>query len=184
MVALGERLLGLMAHALCVEPAVFLECVDRHLSALRGLNYPPLSAPARPGQLRAGEHSDYGTLTILRPGAGTGGLEVCCADDTWVSVQPVTDGFVVNLGDMMQQWTNERWRSTRHRVAIPDDDVAGSERRQALAFFQQPNWDARIEAIETCVPAGAAPLHAPVLAGPWLASKFDSASTGPGGTEE
>lgn len=179
LVVLGERLLEVMALALHVEPQLLLTTVDRHLSALRGLNYPPLSADALPGQLRAGEHSDYGTLTILLPGPGTGGLQVRRADDTWVDVQPIDDAFVVNLGDMMQRWTNDRWRSTRHRVAIPAEDRASRERRQALAFFQQPNWDARIEAIPTCVPAGTAPLHEPVLAGPWLASKFDAASTGP-----
>ncbi len=178
MTALSDRLLVLMARALQVEPELFLVAVDRHLSALRGLNYPPLGASALPHQLRAGEHSDYGTLTVLLPGPGTGGLEVLRADDTWVPVQPIEDGFVVNLGDMMQRWTNDRWRSTRHRVAIPDDDVAATERRQSLAFFHQPNWDARIEAIPTCVPAGEAARHDPVLAGPWLASKFDAASTG------
>ena len=179
MVHLSERLLSLMAQALRVDPAFFLRTVDRHLSALRGLNYPPLTADALPGQLRAGEHSDYGTLTVLLPGPGTGGLEVLRADDTWVAVQPIEDGFVVNLGDMMQRWTNDRWRSTRHRVAIPDDTHAAAERRQSIAFFHQPNWDARIEAIPTCVEPGESPRHGPVLAGPWLASKFDAASTGP-----
>lgn len=178
LVRLGERVLALMAQALQVDPAVFLAAVDQHLSALRGLNYPPLAHSAMRGQLRAGEHSDYGTLTILLPGPGTGGLQVLRTDGTWVDVQPVDDGFVVNLGDMMQRWTNDRWRSTRHRVAVPHDDVAARERRQALAFFQQPNWDARIEAIPTCVEPGDRPKHQPVLAGPWLASKFDAASTG------
>lgn len=178
MARLSDRLLTLMAHALDVEPELFLRAVDRHLSALRGLNYPPLASWALPGQLRAGEHSDYGTLTVLLPGPGTGGLEVLRADDTWVGVQPVEDGFVVNLGDMMQRWTNDRWRSTRHRVAVPAEDVAATERRQSLAFFHQPNWDARIEAIPTCVAAGESPRHEPVLAGPWLAAKFDAASTG------
>ena len=179
MVGLSERLLTLMARALQVEPELFLGAVDAHLSALRGLNYPPLPGPALPGQLHAGEHSDYGTLTVLLPGPGTGGLEVLRADDTWVPVQPIEDAFVVNLGDMMQQWTNDRWRSTRHRVAIPHDAVAGTERRQSIAFFHQPNWDARIAAIPTCVEHGQRPRHDPVLAGPWLASKFDAASTGP-----
>lgn len=123
-VQLGERLLELMALALDVEATTFLAAVDRHLSALRGLNYPAMPGAALPGQLRAGEHSDYGTLTILLPGPGTGGLQVLRADDTWVDVQPIDGAFVVNLGDMMQRWTNDRWRSTRHRVAVPDDAVA------------------------------------------------------------
>lgn len=178
MVTLSERLLELMARALRVDASVFLSAVDRHLSALRGLNYPPLPERALPSQLRAGEHSDYGTLTVLLPGPGAGGLQVLRADGTWIDVQPVSGAFVVNLGDMMQRWTNDRWRSTRHRVAVPPAEVAAHERRQSLAFFHQPNWDARIEAIPTCIPAGETAQHEPVLAGPWLAAKFDAASTG------
>jgi isopenicillin N synthase-like dioxygenase len=178
LVSLSERLLGIMAAALDIDPKGFAATVDEHLSALRGLHYPPLEAPALPGQLRAGEHSDYGTLTILLPGAGTGGLEVLRADGEWVPVQPIENGFIVNLGDMMQRWTNDRWRSTRHRVAIPDPAAAAIEHRYSIAFFHQPNWDAEISAIETCVTVDRPAAHEPVLAGPWLAGKFDAASTG------
>lgn len=177
MVELAGRLLELMARALDTDPALFAAATDQHLSALRGLNYPSLTHPPAPGQLRAGEHSDYGTLTILLPGPGTGGLEVLRADGEWVAVQPIDGGFVVNLGDMMAHWTNDRWRSTRHRVAIPDTDAATIEQRLALAFFHQPNWDVEINAIASCRSAGVRPDD-PVLAGPWLAKKFDAASTG------
>lgn len=178
MVELSGRLLDLMAAALDVDPVVFRRAVDKHLSALRGLHYPPLPHPSLPNQLRAGEHSDYGTLTILLPGPGSGGLEVLRTDGVWTPVQPIADGFVVNLGDMMQQWTNDRWRSTRHRVAVPDAEAAATEHRYSIAFFHQPNWDAEIAAIASCVEPGARPRHDPVLAGPWLAEKFDAASTG------
>ncbi|MGI9621744.1 MAG: isopenicillin N synthase family dioxygenase [Acidimicrobiales bacterium] len=178
MVALAEQLLEFMAEALGMDRTHFASSVDQHLSALRGLNYPPLNHGPASGQLRAGEHTDYGTLTILLPGTGSGGLEVLRRNDEWEQVQPVTDGFVVNIGDMMAQWTNDLWRSTKHRVAVPDSEVAANERRQALAFFHQPNWDAEISPLPTCVPPGQAPKYEPVLAGPWLRAKFDAASTG------
>lgn len=176
MVGLAGRLLHAMARALSVADDHFDAAVDQHLSALRGLNYPPLDAPPLPGQLRAGDHSDYGTLTILLPGSGSGGLEVLATDGRWVPVQPIADGFVVNLGDAMQQWTNDRWRSTRHRVALPADDLAGTERRQSLAFFHQPNWNARMQPVPTCVGPGRPARYDTVQAGPWLMDKFTAAS--------
>jgi isopenicillin N synthase-like dioxygenase len=179
MAGLADRLLALMATGLGIDGVHFSRAVDRHLSALRGLHYPPLTSAPLPGQLRAGVHSDYGTLTILLPGPGTGGLEVLRADDTWVHVQPIDDGFVVNLGDMMAQWTNDRWRSTRHRVVIPDPAEAATEDRYSMAFFHHPNWDARIAPISTCVTSGNPARYEPVLAGPWLGAKFDATSTGP-----
>ncbi|NIR36579.1 MAG: isopenicillin N synthase family oxygenase [Actinobacteria bacterium] len=175
MVDLGARLLELAAHALDLEPGFFDPAFVHHLSALRGLDYPPLDRAPAPGQLRAGEHSDYGTFTILLPGPGDGGLEVQRADGEWVRVAPVPDGFVINVGDMLERWTNDRWRSTRHRVAVPADPT---ERRQALAFFQQPAWDAEVRVLPTCVEPDEEPRHEAVLAGPWLAGKFEAASGG------
>ena len=83
----------------------------------------------------------------------------------------------MNLGDMMAQWTNDRWRSTRHRVAVPDTERAGTERRQSLAFFHQPNWGAEIAVLESCVSPERPAKYRPVVAGPWLKNKFTAAST-------
>lgn len=178
MVSLSEYLLGFMALALRVDRDTFSGAVDQHLSALRGLNYPALVAPPEPGQLRAGEHSDYGTLTILLPGPGAGGLELLRTDDVWERIQPIDDGFVVNIGDMMAQWTNDHWRSTKHRVATPPPHLAAAERRQSIAFFHQPNWDALVSPLGSCVTIDRPARYEPVLAGPWLMKKFDAASTG------
>ncbi len=173
--ALSQRLLSLFAVGLGVAPDLFLSRTTEHLSALRGLNYPPLMQPAAAGQLRAGAHSDYGTLTVLLPGSGLGGLEVQDRNGRWMPVQPVTGAFVVNVGDMMQRWTNDQWRSTLHRVVVPPD---AQERRQSMAFFHQPNWDAKISTIETCIDANHPARYDTVLAGPWLEAKFDAASNG------
>lgn len=102
---LASRLLRLFAIALELPPSWFENKFDRHQSALRLLNYPNLNdrlEPA-PGQLRAGAHTDYGALTILKSGGP--GLQVLTRDE-WVDVPYLEDAFVINVGDLMQRWTN------------------------------------------------------------------------------
>ena len=168
---LSARLLGVMAMALRLAPDHFEPLIDRHTSAMRALRYPALATAPAPGQLRAGAHTDYGTLTILRTDA-VSGLQIRVGD-RWLDVPPVPAGFVVNLGDSMAQWTNDRWRSTLHRVVAPAS-TDGAPARQSFAFFHMANWDAVIECLPTCLVPGEVPRHAPVLAGPWLMDKFTS----------
>ena len=101
--------------------------------------------------------------------------------DSWVAVPADPDAFVVNLGDLMQRWTGDRWRSTLHRVVVPPAQPTGSDhrstRRQSMAFFHNANVDARIEVIPTCVPDGETARHEPVIAGPHLMSKFHRATS-------
>lgn len=172
---LAARLMALFARALGIDEGFFEDRIDRHLSALRALNYPPQLEPPAPGQIRAGEHTDYGTLTILLPGEATGGLEVLVADGEWLSVPQVAAGFVVNLGDLMAMWTNDRWRSTLHRVVNPNESVATTERRQSIAFFHQPNWDAEVSCLESCSDLEHPPRYPTVQSGPWLRAKFAAA---------
>lgn len=164
----SERLLSLMATALDLPLDYFAPMIDRHTSAIRALRYPALASDsdADHGALRAGAHSDYGTLTILRTD-GVGGLEVQTTDGTWAPVAPEPGTFVVNLGDSIAQWTNDRWRSTVHRVT-----TTSSAERHSMAFFHMANWDAVIECLPTCREPGRAPRHAPAMAGPWLMEKF------------
>ncbi len=176
------RLMTLFARALQLPDDFFDTRIDRHTSALRVLNYPALSEPAQPGQLRAGAHADYGTVTALLTSDASsdapGGLEVL-VDDQWTAAPVVAGSFVINLGDAMARWTNDRWRSTLHRVATPSanptaTDVAATSRRQSIAFFHNANWDAVIECIPSCLAAGDTPRYAPVTAGDHLMSKFRS----------
>jgi isopenicillin N synthase-like dioxygenase len=96
------------------------------------------------------------------------GLQVQAADGTWLDVVPEPGALVVNLGDAMARWTNDRWRSTMHRVVVPE------RRRQSIAFFHNANWDARIECLPTCLDADGAARYAPIEAGPHLMHKFRS----------
>lgn len=173
MAGLVARVMTLFAAALQLPRGFFDARIDRHTSALRLLNYPALTEPARPGQLRAGAHTDYGTVTVLRADDAPGGLEVL-VDDRWTAA-PVVDGsFIVNLGDAMARWTNDRWRSTLHRVVGPPAAVAATSRRQSIAFFHNANWDAVIECIPSCLAVGELPRYTPVTAGDHLMSKFRS----------
>src|SRR5690606_35214903 len=121
--ALTDRVLGLMALGLGLPEPFFAPFVDAHTSALRALRYPDLDVlggePPEPGQLRAGAHTDYGTLTLLRQDDAPGGLEVRGTDGRWHAVPAVDGAFVVNVGDALERWSNDRWRSTLHRVVVP-----------------------------------------------------------------
>ena len=165
---LGGRLMSLFARGLGLPAGFFSPLIDESPNALRAINYPARATPAGPGQLRAGAHTDYGTLTILRQDS-VGGLEVQDAAGNWAGVGPVAGAFVINLGDLMARWTNGRWRSTLHRVVDPPGAMA---RRQSMAYFQNANYSARIECLPTCLAPGEQPRYEPVLAGPHLMAKF------------
>ena len=140
-------------------------------NALRAINYPARDAAPLPGQFRADAHTDYGTLTILRQD-DVGGLEVLDPGGRWAGVEPVPGAFVINLGDLMARWTNDRWRSTLHRVVDPPDPAAAAARRQSMPYFQNADWSAAVSCLPTCLDPGEKPRYEPVLAGPHLMGKF------------
>ncbi len=172
--ALAERLMALFARALDLPPDFFADKIDQPISALRMINYPDQPTPPESGQLRAGAHTDYGSLTILLQDDAPGGLQVCGRDGVWHDVPAIPGTFVVNIGDLMARWTNDRWISTLHRVVNPPPDAGGSARRQSIAFFHQPNWSAEITCLPGCVGPGESPRYPPTRSGPHLMSKFQS----------
>jgi isopenicillin N synthase-like dioxygenase len=170
----AEQLMAVMAVALELPSDYFDALIDQPITSMRALHYPAISTAddaVDSNSLRAGAHSDYGTLTILRTD-DVSGLQIRQPDGTWNGITPEPDTLVVNLGDSIAQWTNDRWRSTVHRVALTD-----TAPRQSFAFFHMANWDATIECLPTCRIAGEPPRHEPVQAGPWLMRKFTSTVT-------
>jgi isopenicillin N synthase-like dioxygenase len=161
---LGARLRRLFALALGLPADWFEGSFRGHSSSLRVINYPAPEAAAEPGQLRAGAHTDYGCMTILRVDDAPGGLQVQTRDGEWLDVRAVPGSFIVNLGDMMARWTNDRWRATLHRVAVPPADGSVGSRRQSLVFFHDPRADAVIECIPGCSDADDPPRYEPVTA--------------------
>jgi isopenicillin N synthase-like dioxygenase len=183
MSGLSRDLLQVFALALGLPAAWFEPFVDREMSALVLNHYPAPIGPVPVGQMRASAHTDYGTLTIVAPTRAAGGLQVLRgrkasegegADEgsDWedVAVEPGT--FVVNIGDLMAQWTNDRWVSTLHRVVNPPQAEAAQSRRLSLVYFHQPNEDALIECLPTCVSAERPARYAPVTAGEHIGRKI------------
>ncbi len=166
MEALAGRIMSAFAEALGLPAGYFAPFIADPISALRALSYPASHGVPLDRQQRAGAHTDYGSLTILLPQAGSQGLQICRADGSWVDVPAESGAFVINIGDLMARWTADRWVSTLHRVvALPDQPA-----RRSLAFFHQPAWDALI------VPLDGSTAHPPVRSGPYLMQKFRAAA--------
>eukprot|EP00808_Paulinella_micropora_P026376 g59038.t1 len=108
MIKLSTHLLRIFALALGQPENWFDDKIDRHRSSLRAINYPAQRHTPPEGQLRASEHTDYGTLTILAQD-GTGGLEAKDRNNVWHPIHNVDNSFIINLGDLMAMWTNDRW---------------------------------------------------------------------------
>eukprot|EP00397_Hematodinium_sp_SG-2012_P060229 GEMP01078177.1.p1 GENE.GEMP01078177.1~~GEMP01078177.1.p1 ORF type:complete len:237 (+),score=57.85 GEMP01078177.1:224-934(+) len=147
---------------------------DKHISALRTIHYPAQIgryAP-RPGQIRASQHTDYGALTLLTE--KDRGLQVRKKDGTWLDVVVPQGAYVVNIGDMMARWTNDKWRSTTHRV-INADEVHKSQARQSVAFFVNLNPDATVSTIESCITEANPNKYTTVIAGEYLMKKHAAA---------
>jgi len=182
MERLAADLMRVFAIALALPEDFFADKIDRHISGFRLINYPEQPREPVPGQLRSGEHSDYGSLTILRIEDAPGGLQVRTPGGAWADVGAVPDGFVVNLGDLMMHWTNARWVSTLHRVVNPPRDRALGSGRLSFVFFHQPNHDALIECLPTCQGPDNPPKYPPVTSGEHRLRKFRATSLEPTAT--
>jgi isopenicillin N synthase-like dioxygenase len=150
MSALAADLLRAMATALGVNESYFVGKFDRQASVARLIRYPAVTQPPLEGQLRAGTHTDYGTMTLVRGDDTPGGLQVKQRQGAWIDVHPPPNSFVCNIGDLMMRWSNDRWVSTLHRVAVPPPDAEPTD-RISLVFFQNPNPDTVIRCFPTCV---------------------------------
>jgi isopenicillin N synthase-like dioxygenase len=169
---LSSRLMEIFAVALGLEPEWFEDKIDRAISQLVAQHYPRLDTPPLSGQLRNGEHTDFGSITLLMAEDRPGGLQVMGTDGEWHDVIPVPGTFIVNLGDMLAQWTNDRWRSTLHRVVNPPSDDTADSRRLSVVFFHQPNLEAMIDTIASCITPEAPKKYEAVSAGDYFANKL------------
>ena len=148
MLGLGNQLRRVLVEALG-RPGDVLDHLfppNGGASYLRAINYPE-QEDVLPLQMRAGAHTDYGCLTILRSQDSAGGLQVKDRDGEWIDVQGLEDSFVINIADAMSVWSNDRFVSTLHRVVTPPDALVAGSRRQSIAFFYNPAADALIEPI-------------------------------------
>jgi isopenicillin N synthase-like dioxygenase len=171
-VAVGMMLTDVFALALGLPERWFRPFVDRSTLTMRVNHYEryPGAAPALPGQMRMGAHTDYGIVTVLYADPEPG-LQIMGPDGSWHDVAPDPGGLLVNLGDLTAQWTNDRWRSTLHRVVPPGGSSAGPMRRRSVALFLDGNYDAVIECVPTCA-TGTAVKYPSVIAGEHLIAKL------------
>ena len=137
-VDLGQRLLRIFALALDVDPDYFTGSFARTISRGSILYYPPQPPELGDKQFGVAPHTDYGCLTLLYQDT-TGGLQVLARDGSWVTAVPIPETYVVNVGDLLARWTNNRFRSTPHRVV----NTAGRA-RQSIAVFVDPDFETRI----------------------------------------
>ncbi|EFX82448.1 hypothetical protein DAPPUDRAFT_223803 [Daphnia pulex] len=130
--------LGLDEDYLSSRHRYVFDGVDKNGTMLRSLYYPSLTGDdIQPGVVRCGEHSDYGTITLLLQD-DMGGLEVLSGKE-WVAATPIAGTVLVNLGDLMQFWTSDRYVATVHRVRVPELEIQRRSARQSIAFFVQPD---------------------------------------------
>ena len=174
-IATGKTVLSGAALALGLGRDFF----DPHLvdPLARGslIHYPPKPSGTRAdnpgglgvGGLGVGAHTDYGLITVLWQDQ-VGGLEVR-HEDQWLPVTPLPDALVINSGDLLARWSNDRLASTYHRVVSN-----GASDRYSMAVFLDPNFDTVVDPSDCGLSTGEEPHYAPVVAGEHIAARFDS----------
>jgi isopenicillin N synthase-like dioxygenase len=162
----GWWLLRAIAAALDIPHDTFVRTIDRPISRGSIIHYPPQPPAMGADQFGVSSHTDYGCLTLLYQDA-TGGLQVQGSGGDWLTAHPIPGTFVVNVGDLLARWSNDRFRSTPHRVVN-----RSGRTRFSTALFIDPNRDTLIAPV---VRPGEAARYAPVTCGDYLRSRLDAA---------
>ncbi len=130
---IGSRVLSVIALSLGLEDDYFEPWIKKGNSLLRSIHYPPVNSNLNPHRARA--HEDINLITLLI-GAEEGGLEVLNKDGSWIKVSPSSKAIVCNIGDMMQLVTDQKLKSTTHRVI--QEKQTESKPRYSIPFFLHP----------------------------------------------
>ena len=153
-------------------PGDFFHAYQRHsMDVLRLINYqmPPDDAVLEPGQVGMGAHTDYGIVAILWADP-VRGLQIVDDNGAWRDVILADGALLINLGDLLARWTNDRWISTMHRVLAPVNDEGHLYRRRSVAYFHYGDHDAVIRAL----PGTGQEHYEPVTVAEHLAHKLAS----------
>ncbi len=164
---LGRDLHRAFALDLGLVPDFSEDKLGRPMATLRLLHYLPLPERIEPGQLGAGEHTDYGNITLLATDEA-GGLEVRTRAGEWIAAPVIPGAFVCNIGDCLMRWTNDIYVSTPHRVVSPKN-----RERYSIAFFLDPNPDAIVACVPSCIAQDAEPRYPAIRGDDFLRSRLD-----------
>ena len=169
-IALADTLVEGLAMSLGVDPGFFHPFMGVELCDLRLSHYPPAVADAVVDvDAGMGAHVDLGFLAILDQD-DVGGLEVETSDGLWVDAPHVPGAYLVNVGLMMQRWTNGRYRAAKHRVRLPRD-----RSRYSIPFFYEPRADAVVAPLDVCCDEDDPPRYPPCRFGDFLGAAFTRA---------
>ncbi len=149
----GTHILRAIAVYLGLDEFYFDAKIKNGNSILRGIHYFPITDPdsLAPDAVRAGAHEDINLITLLI-GASADGLEVLTRDGDWYPIKAQVDDIVVNVGDMLQRLTNNKLKSTTHRVVNPPRELMGTS-RYSVPFFLHPRSEMSLACLDSCINA-------------------------------
>ncbi|MVT07360.1 isopenicillin N synthase family dioxygenase [Chitinophaga tropicalis] len=161
----GRSLLQAIAIYLGLDEHYFDNYVHNGNSILRAIHYPPITQEPK-SAIRAEQHEDINLITLL-VGASADGLQILDKQDNWVPVTSLPEQIVVNVGDMLQRLTNNRLKSTTHRVVNPPRELWNTS-RYSIPFFLHPKSEMPLNALESCITADNPLAYEPITAGEYL----------------
>ena len=161
------ELLKVCAIALGQKEDFFSKFHSGENATLRVLHYPDVNPRPDNGQMGAGAHSDYGSITFLFQ-QDVGGLQILDSNKTWRNCPAIKDTAIVNVGDMLEIWSNGRFPSTRHRV-LPRTNAT---ERYSIAFFMDPDDQVVVEPLTTREKDGDTSQFSPVQVRDYLKGKI------------
>ena len=170
--ACGRELLRAIATYLGLPRDYFDAKIHHGNSILRPIHYFPIENPdAVPdGAVRAAEHEDINLITLLI-GASADGLEVLNAEGQWIAAKPTPNQIVINVGDMLQRLTNNRLKSTTHRVVNPPREKM-REPRYSVPFFLHPRSEMSLACLESCIDEAHPKAYPDITAGAYLEERL------------
>ena len=146
--ATGREMLRAIALHLNLDENYFDAKIHNGNSILRPIHYPPITHEPKDA-VRAAEHEDINLITLLM-GASADGLQVLNKSGEWISVTALPDQIVVNVGDMLQRLTNNKLKSTTHRVVNPPREKWGTS-RYSIPFFLHPRSEVSLNCLPSCI---------------------------------
>lgn len=160
MGVLACRIVAMITEALDLGTDALGDWCDRHYANLVVNNYFAQQDLPEPGQLRARPHTDIGGLTLLWADDAPGGLEVRQPGvEGWTPVSIPSGAYLIQVGDLLARWTNDKIKANIHRVVNPPAAVATTSRRTSVVYFHYPSLDLTVTPAPSCIdedrPAGA-----------------------------